>query len=353
MSLLWTLWWASILMAGVALGWMAGLILARLRRERVDARREVDRRRVHAVFFDAMTGSGDAAGRLRQLSRRARTMAETLLEVSAVVRGAERDRLIGSLGAVGVPGRLRRRLVRDGVEGRIAAGEALAVFPGPETQTALCSALEGTRNVHLRVAILSSLADIGAPPELRSLLEEIGRGRGAESLLFLPILRRVAAHDPQAALALFREGGRPDQRPLLAEALGATGDYSALDALIEAAAAEDMELRIAALRALGALRHPAAEATLAAALADPAWEVRAAASEATGRIGLSDLGGRLCAQLSDPAWWVRFRAGEALVALGPKGLEILRRAVVVGDDLARRSASLALTERGFATEESA
>lgn len=343
------IWLTSVVLAAVALLWMSGLIVARVWRERVEARRRHDVDLVQRVFLDIMNGSGDAIGRLGRVKRRARLMAEALLEVIALVRGGERERLISALVAVGVDESFRRRLFLGSVAGRIASAEALSIFPGEPTRAALRRAAEGARAGEFRVSLIRSLIEIGAPPALHEVLADLGGRRASDSLLYLPLIARRVAADPVTALNAF---GDPqvagEARVVLAEALGACGDYRVLRPLCIAARAPDIELRIAAIRGLAALGHPAAEPTILKGLRDPIWIVRAASCEAAGRIGLHAAIPLLEGQLDDPVWWVRFRAGEALASLGEAGHERLRATAASGGDLSQRTASMVLAERGLA-----
>lgn len=345
------LWWTSIVMAAAALAWMVALIVARLLRDRREARRAEDRRRVQQAFLDVMAGSGDAIGPVRGIARRARLTAEALLDVLALVRGAERERLISALAGFGIDDRFRWRLTRGSEAGRIAAAEALSIFPDERNRVALREALGRARTAGLRVALMRSLIDLGAPVDLREVVGDLGRRRGAESLLYLPLIARLVGDDPEAALRLFADADLPGQgRVVLAEALGRSGDFRAIEPLALTAFAPDVELRIASIRGLAALGHPAAEASVTAGLSDPAWTVRSAACEAAGRIGLRSTIPLLSEHLGDPVWWVRFRAGEALAALGATGRDELRSAAVAGGPLAQRTASMVLAERGLSAE---
>lgn len=346
------IWSMSAALAAVALIWMIGLIVARMFRERGEARRRRDWRLIQLAFLDIMSGSGDAVGRLRDVKRRPRLMAEALLGVIALVRGGgERERLISALNAFGVDEVFRRCLSQGSVAGRIASAEALSIFPGEGTRAALRQALKKTRAHELRVSLMRSLIEVGAPPALREALADLGGRRGSDSLLYLPLIARLVADDPMTALRAF---GDPqvtgEARVVLAEALGASGDYRTLRPLCIAARAPDVELRIAVIRALAALGHPAAEPAILAGLQDKNWIVRAASCEAAGRIGLQAAIPWLESQLGDPEWWVRFRAGEGLATLGRGGQDRLRAIATLGSDLSRRTASMVLAERGLAAE---
>jgi len=349
MSSLLLLWWTSIALAAAALACMSTLLVGRLFREQSYARRARDRDRACEAFFDVMNGSGDALGRLRVVDHRARLMGEAVLEFLAMVRGVERDRLITALRTINMDERWRRCLFKGRIAGRMVAAEALSIFPSPETVSALREALNQTRSGNLRVALMRSLIELDAAPPLAQVLQDIHRNSGSETLLYIPLMGRLVNGDTRAALRAFGDPATPPRaRVILAEALGTSGDFRALRPLCAAAAAPDIELRIASVRGLAAMGHPAAEARILTALQDPVWMVRSAACEAAGRIGLRAAVPLIIIQLSDPVWWVRFRAGEALSALGPTGVRGLQAAAAGPGDLSRRAASLALAERGLA-----
>lgn len=349
MSGLLLIWTTATALAAFALVWMISLIIARVFRERGEARRRRDWRIIQQSYLDIMNGTGDGPGRLGGVKPRPQLMAEALLEVIALVRGgAERDRLISALEAFGIDDIFRRCLSRGSVAARIASAEALSIFPSELTRTALRQALRNSGASELRVSLMRSLTEIGAAPALHEALADLSGRRGSDSLLYLPLIARLVADDPMTALRAF---GDPkvsgEARVVLAEALGASGDYRTLRPLCIACRAPDVELRIAAIRALAALGHPAAESTLLAGLQDKVWIVRSASCEAVGRIGLQTAIPWLESQLGDPEWWVRFRAGEALAALGQGGRDRLHAVASLGDGLSRRTASMVLAERGL------
>ncbi len=352
MSGLLLIWTTACVLAAVALIWMVILIIARVLRERGVARRRCEWRMVQQAFLDIMNGSGDAVARLGVVKRRPKLLAEALLEVIGLVRGGgERDRLISALDGFGIVEVFRRCLSPASIAARIAAAEVLSIFPGERTRSALRKALGKTRASELRVSLMRSLTEIGAAPALREALADLSGSRGSDSLLYLPLIVRLVGDDPMSALRAF---GDPqvagEARVVLAEALGASGDYRTLRPLCIAARAPDIELRIAAIRALAALGHPGAEVAILGGLQDRSWIVRSASCEAAGRIGLHGAIPWLETQLDDPVWWVRFRAGEALASLGPSGRDRLRAMAALGGALSRRTASMVLAERGLLAE---
>lgn len=348
MGLLSGLWWASLVFAAAAFLWMGWLILARLRRERTDGQRAVDRQAVSLAFMGIMNGDEAAPARLAPFEHRARLLAETLLELLNLVRGAERERLIASLRGLNLDERFRARLFRGSTAGRMAAAEALEAFPGEATQGALEKLYMTSRDAELRVAAVRALIEIDAPPGIEALLVELETRDLTDSPLYRPVVRRVAADAPELAL-MAMEGNRftPAATALLADALGAMGDYRALGPLMLTATSSQAVVRAASVRALGELGHPAAEEVITRAVGDGEWEVRSEACEAAGRIGSARLAPALVERLADETWWVRFRAAEALAALGPVGIEALKLASGAPSDVMRRSAAMALAERGI------
>ncbi|MBL0967741.1 MAG: HEAT repeat domain-containing protein [Brevundimonas sp.] len=349
MSLLGLLWWASLAMGAASLLWMTWLIAARMVRARADRRLAKDQAFVRRCFLEIMEGRREAARLLRAPARRARLIAEAILDIAGLVRGQERDRLIAALSDLGVESRLQRRLTRGSRSGRVAAAEALAIFGAPQGAVILKQAMAASRDPDFRVAALNALLSFDEAPTLRELLSEVAAGGLQQSLLYESVIRTIVARDPAGAIELFGDPQTPlVSRTLIAEALGRAGDYRAVPVLMHAVVDADLELRIACIRALGLLAHPVGAPAIATALGDEAWEVRAAAAEAAGRIGLIELAPSLVEALADDAWWVRFRAGEALAACGEKGMAVLRLAAGVNQDVVRRAASLVLAERGVA-----
>ncbi|WP_309092741.1 HEAT repeat domain-containing protein [Phenylobacterium sp.] len=324
---------------------MSGLILQRVVQDRAQRRRVADRRAVEKALVAVMQGRAEAAFALRPFRRRARLMSETLLDFMSVVRGHDREVVVAALETVGVQQGLRARLRRGSMPGRLAAIEALAAFPGSETEKALRDVAR--ESPQLRLTALEALSRAGYDVPVRDLLDAAAQGDLRASGRFAEFLRERVVEHPQAGVGeLARTDLSPELRVLLLEALGASGDYSVITALAANASHVDAAVRAAAVRALGRLQHPAGQAAVAAALDDPDPEVRAAGAGAAGEARLGRLADTLYARLSDDAWRVRFQAAAALGKLGPAGLERLRQAAALPDPAAQRAASLTLAELG-------
>lgn len=83
---------------------------------------------------------------------------------------------------------------------------------------------------------------------------------------------------------------------------------------------EDVNVRIACLRALSELKNPKFEQLLIGMLEAKEWEVRAAAAKGLQHVGTSSCFGPLVKMASDKEWWVRRNAASTLVSI-PGGKE--------------------------------
>jgi HEAT repeat protein len=115
---------------------------------------------------------------------------------------------------------------------------------------------------------------------------------------------------------MVREDPEPMPRQAAISALGRIGDDAATDALLEALAGEEPDLRFQAAAALPQVNPGAAAAPLCGALADRDAEVRASAAAALGDLGDTSVIEALVACLDDVEVQVRMEAGIALSRLG-------------------------------------
>ncbi len=347
MDLLRALWTFSWLTAAFAVLWMALLIVARLIRDAGEAGAERRRTQITATFLKLM--QDDALGQMEVLEvrRHPDVLAEILLQAADLVRGPARDRLVGSLKTLGLDEALRRQVGRGAERKRLAAIEALGLFPSPENEAALRA--WGRRVGGLvRMTAGKALLEMGARVNLDLVIEDMRQRREAWSGPLSDLLRLLAERQPADCL---RHLGRPDLpvslKALLAEALGHAKDYQVLPALAEAALHGEAAVRAASVASLGLLMHPAMEPVIAQAVDDEDWQVRGAAAHAAGRAGFEALIPRLVERLADPVWWVRFQAAEALTRLGPDARRILHDVAEANLGAASRAASLTLAERGL------
>ncbi len=348
MHLLLDLWWSSLVMVDAVIAGMGWLVVARILRGRTQARRAADRQAIMNAYLALLRGEEGRAACLGPYLTRSGLLAETFLEVLALVRGIERDRLVSALSRLDVDGRFRTGLTRGDPEGRLACAEALAAFPSEETREALERMAEVTTGSD-RFIVLRSLLELGAPSCVERLLVALSAPNEVGSSLCGNLLCQFAnKHTTEIAKALDDRASPPAARAVLAEALGFAGDYAMAPRLILAAADPDAGIRAGAVRGLGHLGHPFGGRAVAAALCDPEWTVRAEGLNAAARIGLRDLIPSITERLQDDVWWVRFRAAEALSTLGQGRLRALKLAARSGLDVFRDSVPTALDERDAA-----
>jgi len=307
---------------------------------------------------------------------------------SARQRAQELERLLWTFVAAGCGAPELRRAAREVDDGAFwAAVEGLDSALDPVRRRRLGEALErGRHPLAERRALRDDspwrrelaarrLGHLAARGSRRALRRAMVRGpepvtlAAALALARLrdrPALRWVLAHPralarrtPRALAALLRGFGRP-ALDVIAEALdkGSTdprleramietlglGDCRPASRAIERRlAADDVDVRVAAVRALGQLRAGECAPMMIARLADPEWPVRAQAARALGLAGAPEAVEPLAACLTDRAWWVRRHAAYALLALGEAGSRALRESASASPDpYARDIASEAL-----------
>ena len=345
MDILQFLWIASLILAGATIIWMALLIASRTVRDRALVRRKVASDAIIQAYLGLTRGEMEALNVLHRYRRRTPILAEVLLNLLDVVRGGDRVRLVTSLQDFGFDGLLCAAARRRRDVPRLAIIEALGVFPAPAAESALRQILLRARG-EARLAAVKSLVGMGAVVDLPQLLAHMIRQREPWAGSLGDTLRLLAEQQPADCAAAFARVDLPAPvRVMLAEALGASGNYKVILVLAEAALRGNPQVRAASVKALGRLMHPASQAVFARAIKDCEWRVRGAAANAIGDAGLIDLEPSLVKSLADPVWWVRFQAAEALARLGPRGLIALRHAAHGTPGEAARVASLALAER--------
>jgi HEAT repeat protein len=237
------------------------------------------------------------------------------------MRGPAKERLVAFLRSIGLDERLRRQVRRGALRDRLAALEALRLFPDPHTIATLHRA-ERSRDLRISLTALRTRTEIGAGPDMFGLLELAARpGAGKSQIMHDLVAARAQVNLVEALRALATTRGLP--RALLIRALGETGQREALSPLQVALHNPDPEARAAAAGALGALGFAAAADSLVRATRDVDWRVRLRAAEAIGRLGLCRHASSLEPLLEDRVWWVRFRAEEALRKLYDAGIDNL------------------------------
>lgn len=123
----------------------------------------------------------------------------------------------------------------------------------------------------------------------------------------------------------------------------ADGQYEGLSSYyIKYLSSNNMNLKIACLRALSELQNSTYEQHMIKMLEDEEWEVRAAAAKGLEKVGTSHSLEPLVKITSDSEWWVRHNAASTLVAISG-GAEYARQ-IMDGEDQYARDAIAAAME---------
>ena len=348
MNLLFLIWVVSLALAGSALAIMSALIVIRGVRAIRDQSRQRLRQRLLPLLLAASEDSLEPGGEA-ELRRHPAMTTELAAELFELVRGGALERLATNLRAFGFVEVLIKRSGRGNENDRMRAAESLGYFPGLDTEIALKRAL-ADRSEKVRLAASLSLAQLGAAPPVRSLLDSLS-STGAQSGRLVEVLENLPSDRSSELIEVAFDNAVPVWiRAAAVNALGGTGQYSLVSQLGALARDSDApELIAECVRAIGMLAHPTGADVVRWALLHPDWQVRAEGCEAASRIGLTDMSSRLGDLLDDDVWLVRFHAGHALAALGEIGQAELMRLAKSGPGQPQQTAALILAERGLAS----
>jgi HEAT repeat protein len=324
------------------------LILRRLLRMRWQIHIEAIRRGLLTGILAAIDSADPPATLIAGLRRHPAIARDLVAELSEIIRGDSRLRLVRLAREAGLDRWLQSQLRSRRAEARRLAAEQLRLFDDIETAVVLRDGLED-RDAEVRLNAALALAELGVAPPIDILVRRLEAGAQEHSLLLRRLFDRMVRWDANGVFAVAcGQVGHPSLRPLAIEALGTTGWVEVAADLANLASDPDAGVRTAVLSALANLGHPAVGAIVGAGIDDSDWRVRAAAIDAARRIALFDLVPQIAARLEDEVWWVRFRAGVALAALGEAGIAALRRLADSGRDAGRRMASIIMAEQGLA-----
>jgi HEAT repeat protein len=341
------LWWLSLTLSAVALVMMLLLIAKRMISYRIERNHQLLVGIGIKAMLEALDGRSSAADVLKACRGRSVLLMDSALEIAALVRGPERERLSLLLEQLGTAERLRRQLRSWREATRRRAAERLVLFPRRETIIALTGALDD-RAPPVRLAAAVSLAELDELPPLDKLLEELEVGTEVRSATLRILFRKLAREQPTQMVAALRRNPPAALKVLLLEALARSGSYAVADTLGRYCQDPDKEVRSEALRSLANLEHPDALSAVSHALQDKAWEVRVQAATAAGRAGFTSLIPALSRMLDDEVWWVQLRSAEALMTLGQAGIARLRELAADGASRSAQAAQLVLMERRVA-----
>lgn len=344
MSPLLIVWLVSLALMAASLSIMALLILRRWVFALGERRRAERRNHLEQTMLAHLDGTATIQDVRAVAGGRVPLLGEVGMQLLDLMRGDSHERLVALLSQLGVAESLLGLLKRGGRHDRIAAAVCLRYFREEAVIDALRQALDDT-DPNVRLAAAASLVELGIAPSVADLVSKLRIGSGEHSQTLRQIFRGLVPKQTPALVALLTSQAAPAAKVLALDALGRSGDYEVVSAVMAMTSDAEIDLRAEAFRALATLSHPAALPAVRRGLEDPTWEVRTQAAVCAGRIGLVELIPELGHMLGDPVWWVRFRAAEALLMLGEPGREALVAASRSESEQTVRMAQIMLAER--------
>lgn len=313
---------SAALLGGIA------TILSHVIRQRHEEKRGLRRKAILEEILQGLERPNWDLSLVKNMSRNRRLSADLFSEISELIRGENRVRVVALCRQAGIDQWLLGQLKSWNSEHRRLAADALKLFPGEESIPALLGALDD-RAEEVRLTAASSLAALNALPPLRILMEKLIGPTRSQSLLLQRLIDSIAVSRPAEVMELARsKAGTDFLRPIALSALGKAGHLNLSDEIASFIADDDPEVRAAALASVAALGDFSAKDHIKRALSDRVQFVKVRAIAAARALELRDLAPELTLLLDDTNWWVRFRASEALAAMaqpvsGDRLLELL------------------------------
>lgn len=298
------------------------------------------------LLLQVVADNQDAIGQLPNEVRRADILAHGLLEIAALIKGRDRDKLVNAVYEAGGFEPLVRKALRGSLAQRMTCLEAVAFFPLKTCRPILRTAMTDP-NPEVRLIAVGGLIEAGASISPKNLIRSSLDGHLPVSLRFMALLHHLVKNQPRSAIETLQDEHLPlAYQLMLCDAVGSAGDYEALPILSRKAISMVPELRAIAINALGRLKHPGAEPVIDRAVDDDDWRVRRAAVEAIGQVKFKRQYQKVAELLGDPVWAVRAQAVATLAAAGEQGHFVLRHVSKFSDNAAVRDlAAITLGER--------
>lgn len=320
-SALQIVWSLSIALATLSLMSLTALIGARIVRQHRDRRLIERRKNLTSELLRYALSEGEHPVVPVRTQHQRDTVTQIALDAFSIIDDKARARIRDVLCKVSLDASLRRGARRGRIPQRIAAIEALRLFPGLATRRTLEQA-QASSKFRICLAALRTSVELGDLPDMGTILKLTDRPEGGRSLSLFKIVAACVRADLPVALSHLTRGQPPKARIMLLKAIGATGSWAAFRDIANASNDPDPEVRAAALTALRAMAAPAALPVFTAATHDPDWQVRLKAVEGIGQLGKREDRVSIETLLNDPVWWIRFRADEALHRLDGRGAEL-------------------------------
>ena len=329
----------TVLMVGLTLG-------IKIRRSNVRRRRRSRTRKLQPALGSSVS-SGELHPDLRNLGRGDSDALTVLMveNLSLLLRGAERDRLVQLAEETGLVDRCLRDLNSWGSRRKARAAQGLGYFGDPRAVAPLINLL-GNRDETLRAVAARALARIGTPEAVKALARTLNDPSDITRLRMADNLERLGTLALEPLLSTLR-GGDPRARVLAARVLGNLRAAEARPILREAMfEGKLLNLRAQATLAVGKIADPEDVTDLLTAAGDEAWPVRVQAANALGMVGSASTLPALRRLALDEEWWVRLNASRALANMGPDGERTLVEMLGSEDHRVRDRAAATLEDRG-------
>ena len=321
---------------------------------RVIGKRATERRaeKLEAAL-DTSLETGEVHPALKNLgSRDLDVLASLLIEYLSVLRGAERERLVGLAVEAGLQDSYSRRLKSSGRWRKARAAENLGFFGEPKTVASLTPLLSHPDET-LRAVAARALARIGTEAAVEALAWTLNDTSELTRLRMAENLDRIG-YPAVPYLVEVLEGAREEAADRLqgpVQAARVLGGFRALEARPELAHAalhgKSVDLRARSSLALGKIGDPEDIPILLKAAEDEAWPVRVQAASSLGMIGDVSTIPALQKLTVDQEWWVRLNASRSLANMGPAGERALAEILQSEDRFARDRAAATLEERSI------
>jgi hypothetical protein len=318
LQIVWTL---SFALAALSLVSVAALVGARIFRQQREKGLLEQRKLLTSELLRYALSGGDRPVVSVRTQHQRDVVTQIALDAFSILDDKARARITDVLCSVSLDASLRRDARRGRIPQRIAAIEALRLFPGFATLRSLERAQTSSK-FRICLAALRTRIELGDLPRLDTVLKLTERPEGGRSLSLFKIVEACVRADLAIALGHLTAGQPPKARIMLLKAIGATGSWAAFRDIADASIDPDPEVRAAALTALRAMAVPAALPIFSAATQDPDWQVRLKAVEGIGQLGNRGDRASIESLVDDPVWWIRFRADEALHRLDGRGAEL-------------------------------
>jgi HEAT repeat protein len=272
-------------------------------------------------------------------------LASLIIEYMALLRGAERDRLVQLAVEVGLVKTYLDQLGSRRRWRRARAAENLGYLGGSEAVGPL-EQLLADPNETVRAVAARALARIGTVDAARVLAGTLDDPSGLTRLRVAENLARVGSLAVEPLVEILATRKRRAST-LAAQVLGnlrATEARPALHRVIRYG--ENVDLKAQVALALGKIGNPEDLPALLALCEDEEWPVRAQAANALGMIGETSTIPTLQRLASDREWWVRLDATRALANMGSAGERALVEILEGPDSFARHRAAATLEAQG-------